>query len=63
MTEIDNPVTRKTQHQVHGRKIVATLTPGGVHLRLERTQQGGSVDYNTLWTWIEQSQVSIKPRR
>lgn len=63
MTDIDSPVTRRTQHKIHDRFIIATLTPGGVHVRLERTQQGGSVDYVTLYKWIEQSQVSIKARK
>ncbi len=63
MTNIDAPVHRRTAHQIHDRKIIASLTPGGVHLRLERTKQGGSVDYVTLWKWIEQSQASIKPRK
>jgi hypothetical protein len=63
MTDIDKPVVRRTKHVVHGRQIVVTLTPGSVHLRLAGTQQGGHVDYATLWDWIEKAQVSIKPRR
>jgi hypothetical protein len=63
MTDLDKPVVRRTQHVLHGRKIVATMTPGGIKLHLAGTQQSGKVDWDVLWDWIEKSQISIKPRR
>jgi hypothetical protein len=63
MTDLDAPVVRRTNHVVKGRRIIGTMTPGGVHVRLERTQQGGHVDWDVLWKWIEQSQIAIKPRK
>lgn len=63
MTEADKPVTRRTQHLHKGRRIYATLTAGGVTLRLERTQQRVNADYATLWRWMEESTVNIPPRK
>ena len=63
MIDIEKPVSRKTQHLHKGRRIIATLTPGGLTLRLERTQQRVNVDYATLWRWMEESVVNIPPRK
>lgn len=63
MTDLDKPVVRRTAHKVHDRNIVATMSPGGIRLRLERTQQSLAVDWLTLWKWVESAQAAIPPRK
>jgi len=63
MTDIDKPVVRRTQHLVRNRRLIATLTPGGLRLRLEGTQQTQHMDYITLWNWMEKAGVHIPPRK
>jgi hypothetical protein len=68
-TTISKPVTRKTCHTIGGKAIVATFTPGGISLRLERSSKSVTVDYIDLYQRLVieerrggQSDISIKPR-
>jgi hypothetical protein len=68
-TTISKPVTRKTCHTIGGKAIIATFTPGGISLRLERSSRSFTVDYIDLYNKLVaeerrggQSDISIKPR-
>lgn len=68
-TPLTNPVTRITNHVVGGKRLVVTITPGGVALRLERSSQSVKVDFLELFMRLKdeerrggQSDISIKPR-
>ncbi len=64
-----NVLARETNHDVNGRPLVVTLTPGGIRLHPKGTQQSVSIDYTQLFLQLQaearrggQSDIAIKPR-
>jgi hypothetical protein len=69
-TPLTNNVTRITNHVVGGKRLVVTITPGGVSLRLERSSQSVKVDFLELFMRLKdeerrggQSNISIPARK
>ena len=63
MTDLTKNGAPRTQHVVRNRRMIASLTPGGLNLRLEGTRQSNHMDYVTLWNWMEKAGIAIPPRR
>jgi len=62
VTELEKPVARRTSVEVRGRRLIATMAPGGLTLRPERTKDKQVVSWDVLWRWMETADYHIKPR-
>jgi hypothetical protein len=59
MTNLDKPVVRRTPYVVHGRNVIATMTPEGLVLREERTARKYKLTWAQLYRMGEQHSIDV----